>query len=371
MTTGSTTKATLLYREFPEVPEDSLRTDLRVLAGKHGLPVSGQSEIEHGKLRLACLPFEITVELRDAVLSASCFSGSISGNLRSGQRAPLAKVVAEHTAHINVAVRDTGESHGTREAIMPSAQTGLQDYRRALIFAQDVVRMVMRHMEPEAVHWHPSNQLVLPGGLANLEFGRLHLPVCLRLRCASAALSGTSVVNMSQDIVGATDFLGKPLHVMALSLNRFETMQLAVAFLDRMLEGEARPISGAVFRDQRGTRVEVVEIEPTEKFPDGLIALVELGQSTAPKQPLAASVKNSRDKVASRVRARVKSRDLVRDPHPDTPKQPLSDEQLAVVKKGVENSDFTNPPEDAAENLPTMDRLRELRERAAANAKSG
>lgn len=376
MANQTTIDATLLFEQLPDLPEDGLRTDLRVLAGKHGLPVSGTSDVADRRLRLSCLPFEITIRMVDGPLPASEFSGAISANLRPGQRGPLAETVQRHAARVEIAVRDTGESHGVREAIVPTAQAGLQDARRSTIFAQDVVRMVMRHLPPLSIHWHPSNQLVLPGGLASVDFGRLYLPLCLRLRSTSAWLTDTNVVNLAQDVAGAKAFLGKPLHVMALSLNRFEAMQLAVAFLDRMLEGEARPIGGAIFRDQRGTRVQVNDIPPSEAMPDGLIALVEIGAADVPaKRSLSTDVQGSRDQVAGRVRARVRSRDLGKPKKIQRAAREgaLNEAQVAFVKQAAEGAEppKSDPADKAADSLPTADRLQELRTRAAANAIKG
>ncbi len=372
--TGMITQITLLYEDLPELQQDKLRTDLRVLAGKNGLPVSGTSEVGDDVVRLSCLPFEIVVEVCDTALAASNFSGTLSANLRSSQRGHLAKVIADHTAHVQVSIRDTGKSQALRESILPSAQAGLQDMRRATIFAQDVARMVMQHMPPAALLWHPSNQLALPGGLSDQEYGRLHLPICMRLRCTSAALQNTVVVNMAQDIEGAAAFLGRPLHIMALSLSRFETMQLAVAFLDRMLEGEARPISGAVFRDQRGTRVKVIDEPASAELPAGLIALVEIGSEESQKPAkLSSSVKGSREQVETRARSRVRSRDLAAD-QGAKPASPLSEEQMEAVKDGLKaaaRAGFIERPDIVSKGLPSAERLKELRERAASKQKNG
>ena len=130
------------------------------------------------------------MELNDSTLSASAFSGALSGNLRPSQRATLAEVVADHAAYVKVSIRDTGESHGHRDVIEPTLQAGLQDTRRRTIFAQDVLRMVLRHMPAMALHWHPSNQLALPAGLTDIDFTAGDAELAHEIPCVAEGVVG-------------------------------------------------------------------------------------------------------------------------------------------------------------------------------------
>ena len=138
-------------------------------------------------------------------------------------------------------------------------------------------------------------------------------------------------------------------------------MQLAVAFLDRMLEGEARPIAGAIFRDQRGTRMQVIEMAASEDHPNGLIALVEIQDSKSSKPGLSKAVTTAREQVAYRAKGRVKSRDL------------NLAQKLATLRsnhaslKNEENVIRTAQPDVESENpnLPTAEELAALRQRTA------
>ena len=303
MADRTTTRATLLYTENPVISDESLHAALAVIAGKHGLPVSGEFNSGEQQMRMVCAPYEITVEVHPDRLGASSFVGAISGNPYEEQRADLAAVVAEHCAYADVAVRYLGTGQDLREMILPSSEIGVQDYKRAMVFTQDIVRTVAESAPAAAIHWHTPNLLSPASALNATDFGRLNLPLCLRLNCTSSALPDSSVANMAQEIVGAEEYLAKPLHVMALSLGRPDIMRLAVAFLDRMLEGEARPIGGAIFRDQTGARVKVMDIAPNSELPKGLIALVEVDPDEKPSRAPAAP-KTPRSKT------RVRSRDL-------------------------------------------------------------
>ena len=114
--------------------------------------------------------------------------------------------------------------------------------------------------------------------------------------------------------------------------------------------------------------MQVCDIAPTAQAPDGLIALVEVASGAkAVDEPLSKSVTAAREQVVTRVENRVRSRDLNAAPEPAQPKPVLTETQLATVQEGLKKSAAKTVGEPASQ-LPTIERLRELRERAAANS---
>ena len=306
MAQSSTIQATLLYDDIPDLPVDALHASLRDLAGQHGLTISGAADQSGDPFRLSALPYEITIQVSDAALPAATFNGAL-GCAKGAHRGPLGKFIADHRAHLRIAIRNTGETACATEAAPENESSDPIRNRTDLVIGQDVTRVVMSLVPPVALHWHPSNQLVLPQALAESEPGKLYVPICLRMRCTSALIPDTSVVNMSQNIEGAQSLLGKPLHVMATSLDRPTTLALATAFVECMLDAEARPIGGAIFRDRDGNRVRVIEQTPGEGSEFGLIALVE-AEASERSQPVA-TPEETADKAVTASRHQVAARE--------------------------------------------------------------
>lgn len=347
-------QATLLYDSMPPLPAEKLRTELRALAGRRGLTTAGDTDFRDGVLHLAAEPFEIIVEAVEQALPAASFCGALSAHINSSLRRPLAEVVAQHASHLRIDLRDMR----TRGARAPT----VAQIRSATIFAQDVVRLVMGLMPPTALHWHPSNMLSLPMGLGASKEGTLFLPLCLRMRNTSSVIEESPQANFAQSIEGSAELLGRPLHVMSCSLDRFETLDLAIAFLGQVMTAEGGPVPGTVFRDRKGTRVEVVDHKPTEDHPAGLLALVELGQMEQRTVPVQQALR--RDLVSARAKAghRQRSRDL--DANILRVAATLTDTQAEVLRRSVEKID-RDEAEAAQPSLPTREELKELRERAA------
>ena len=306
MAQSATIQATLLYEDLPRMDFGAIQKSLRALASVNGLPISGGSEVSEGLFRQSILPFEVTIHIRDEALPAATFNGAL-GTAGAGHRGPLGQIIVDHCAHLRIAVRDTGQTPCATDRTAISAATTLAKDHKALVFGQDVTRAVMKILPPAALHWHPSNQLVLPNDLMRADAGALHVPLCLRMRCTSAVIPDTAVVNMSQSIEGAQALLGKPLHVMATSLDRPTTMAMATAFVECMLKGDARPIGGAIFRDRQGNRVRVIDRDQCEGFENGLIALVEAEPSEKP-QP-SKSPAESADPIVAGSRVQVAARE--------------------------------------------------------------
>ena len=313
MAQSSTIQATLLYHDIPDLPVEALHASLRDLAGQHGLTISSAADQSGDLFRLSALPYEITIQVSDAALPAATFNGAL-GCAKAAHRGPLGKFIADHRAHLRIAVRNTSET-ACATVVAPENESGEPKRNRTdLVICQDVTRAVMSQMPPLALHWHPSNQLVLPAVLAEAEPGKLYVPICLRMRCTSALIPDTTVVNMSQSIEGAQGLLGRPLHVMTTSLDRPTTLALATAFVECMLDAEARPIGGAIFRDRDGNRVRVIEQAPGEGSEFGLIALVEAEASersqpvATPEETACKAVTASRNQVAAREEMKRKDR---------------------------------------------------------------
>jgi len=359
MTQTDVIQATLLFGAMPVLPDEKLRTDLRALAGRHNLPTAGEAGYRDGLFRLGADPYEITVQPVESPLPAASFTGALSGHINSSLRRPLAAAVADHSAHIRIAVRDTRAE--------PGKPLSTARVRQLSVFAQDVLRLMLKLLPPMALHWHPSNTLALPVGLAGSAPGKLFLPLCLRLRNTSSLLTGTPEVNFAQAIEGSADLLGKPLHVMATSLDRYESMDLAVAFITQCLESEGGAVAGTVFRDKKGTRVQVVDHKPCEAAPAGLLALVELGQMD--RRPSFPAELLSRETVMARVTAERsnRSRDL------DGPNRRLAATLTAAQSEALRRSVARIDADEAAAAEPALPQgaeLRALRDRTASQPRN-
>ena len=224
-----------------------------------------------------------------------------------------------------------------------------------------MLRLIIKLLPPTGLHWHPSNMLSLPMGLGGSEEGALYLPLCLRMRNTSSVLETSPQANFAQAIEGAADILGRQLHVMSCSLDRFETLELAIAFIGQIISGDGGPVPGTVFRDRKGTRVEVVDHRPADGSSEAVLALVEIDQMT---RTVPAAEALSRDAVAARVRTghRPRSRDL--DANIRRVAATLTDTQAEVLRRSVQRIEDAEE-ETAATPLPSQRELKTLRLRAA------
>ena len=270
MSKTATNQATLLFETPQKLDGDKLGAAFADIANSSDLGTGKVRGDSDRKFEQSFDDFDVSVEAVDAALPGATFNGAIGANPIASQRAPLAQAVADHTAHVKVSVVSSDKA---REG---DAQHRANMRLKGLIFAQDVTRTLAGELQPVALHWHSSNMLVLPIGLMGSEPGRLYMPLCLKLKCTTSAIEDTDAVNMAQEVTGAADLIGKPMHIMAPAVDRKKTFALAAAFLDRMLDGGRSPHTGAIFRDRDGHRVKVINRDPFDGFEDGLLALVQV-----------------------------------------------------------------------------------------------
>ena len=122
MAQSSTIQATLLYHDIPDLPVEVLHASLRDLAGQHGLTISSAADQSGDLFRLSALPYEITIQVSDAALPAATFNGAL-GCARAAHRGPLGKFIADHRAHLRIAVRNTSET-ACATVVAPENESG-------------------------------------------------------------------------------------------------------------------------------------------------------------------------------------------------------------------------------------------------------
>ena len=358
MTQSSTVQATLLYKTPPTLDVDALSEGLRELERAHGLPSTGAIRADGSELSTIALPFEITLSASDAPLPAATFNGALSANASLGERGPLSEMIVHHAGHIRMAVRDTGEDvpGWTRRGRLS-----------ALILAQDVARLLIDTLRPMALHWHQSNRLDLPDGLASSAAGTLFAPLCLRTRCILGVLDEELAGTMAQAILGAEDILDRPLHVMVPGLGLPETLDLASDFVAKMLEPETRPQPGATFTDGSGQEVQVVAVEPGRAVPAGLFALVgdiplegptpQAALATKPEPKPTAPPSDAKDAVAVKARL-AKELAVAGDAPPPAPQMATQD--AAPAHSSTPSSMNAVVPRRIAKPLTDDDKLRRI-----------